>query len=275
MISKESLKSLLDLAKIPAEDQENILNSDDELNVELPTLEIFTPDELEQREKNITSKTYAEAKIAGQEMLIKEIKRDYGIDIEGKDPKAVLDAYTKKVLDDAKIEPSQKLEEKERILKELQNTIEETENNYKTQLEELTRQYQSEKINNNIASVMPDLTALKKEQAIKLFTSDYEVATSDKGFEVKKNGETLVDRLGNPRQLKDVVSEYVDANGWGRKIEGAGGGDQGGEPSKTTSIKSADDFHSYLKENNIPVASQEATKVLKEVKEANPDFTLA
>ena len=123
MLKKDTLMKIAGILKMDPATFEAAVSDAAEKDVEIPELLVFSKTELESRDKNLKSTSYNEGKTAGEEILIKGAKEKFGLDFEGKSSDNLFEAYSKKVLADAKIEPSKALGEKDSIIAKLQGNI--------------------------------------------------------------------------------------------------------------------------------------------------------
>ena len=116
---KEDLKKIADLLKIKAEDLEAVATATDEKAIEIPDVHTFSEDEL----KTVKANEYKSGKTAGVEIAVKEAREKMGLEFQGKTIDGLLDAHSKKVLSDAKIEQSEQVKQLNDKIATLQNTV--------------------------------------------------------------------------------------------------------------------------------------------------------
>lgn len=203
-----------------------------EKEVDISGLEIVKKTDLELRMTNIRE----EAKTAGLEVAVKNAREKLGLDFTGKTIDNLVDAYGKKVLADAKIDPDKKVIElttdldalrknNEAIVKErdeLKTTFKQKEDSYKVQ--------------STILGKLPKTnTIIAPEEMAVLFNTKYSPKLGDNGAllfhdstgAVMKNPTTL-----NPMTIDEIVPEFQTpymkpASG------GGGGGDNAGAKGGT------------------------------------------
>ena len=192
------------------------------------TFKVFTVDELTAREKKIESTSYNKGKGDGVEIEAKESKRKLGLDIQGKNFDEIFDAYRTKVLADAKIEPSKKIQELEADKLKLQKNITDLEAEKTSLTNSFALKEKESKVNSLLFHAIPekavtetlsrnDITALFKANGYGVDIQDgKEVATFN--GEVMKNDKTL-----EPLPVKSVVEKFVTDKKL-IKVEGGGGG---------------------------------------------------
>lgn len=195
-----------------------------------------------------------EARKEGAEKAIRTKADELGLDVDGskRNINDVFEAYAKKVLEDAKIEPAEQLkkikatlDEKETALQNALTKVQEKENEFKT--------YKNEtKISSTLDSLIPENVMLPRE--------DMKLIIKNKlSFDVDENGTIIaLDSMGNvikdqttanPRNVKDVVDNWFkDNQNYLKPVEGgSGGGDSSGKGGK----KSIDDFIEQMREKDI------------------------
>jgi ribosomal protein L16 Arg81 hydroxylase len=176
---------------------------------------------------------------AGVEVAVKEAKRTLGLEFTGRSVDSLIEAVKVKTLEDAKIEPEAKVKE---LMKDI-DTLKATIGTVTAEKEQIQNQFHGFKtesiVNNTIASLIPENTALPKDDMTLLLKSKlkFEVDESNRVIvrgldgEIMKNATTL-----DPLQAKDVVTSFFNDNPIYIKgaSGGAGGADSGGAGGKIT-----------------------------------------
>lgn len=276
MIKQDQLKVIADVLRVDADSISKAITSQEEVELTIPAIKSYTDDELAEFKKNVIEAAKPEIWKAASEITIKNIKKDAGLEFEGKDHNILIEKFREKILTDAKIEPDKKLSEKEQLINELRNKIEEIDGSYKKQLTEKEQAINDIKITGVINSHIPDELSdgwTKSDLAV-LFRNSHDVFEENGRLYVKKNGQVVSDnKTLRPIELSDVVRSFVTDKGVIKASKGRGGANDYGKPDLTiASIKNYDDFFDYCKKNNIKTNSIEATKLLGEVIAANPEF---
>jgi len=262
-MNKELIKSLAKLAKVKdVEAFTKALESESDTDFKLDTdnLIVRTKEEDSQFKENILESAKTEHYKAAMEIQIKNMKKDLGLEFEGKKPEDLISAYKAKILEDAKVEPNKKIEELNTSLETLRTQLGEKDN----ELSQLQKTIETDKRKYKAQSLIPDLPdsiGLSKEEATSLYFMSHEIKEDG----IYKNGEKLKDSLEKPISFEDSIKSFVEEKGWNKtQPSGRGGGAQGsgGHSSLPTTL---DEYDAYIKEKGYSVGSQEANAVLAEM----------
>jgi len=232
----ENIKELESSLKLEEGTLENAIKNEESVKVDLQEgLVIRTKEEEETLMSNKQNEFKTEFHTAGREIAIKEAKRALGLEFEGKTMDNLLDAHKRSVLEEAKVEPTKKIEELEGSLTKLRGDLTTKEE----EIETLNRTFKAEKqkteINSRVsANIKGDLT-IGKDDALTLFNNKFQTELTDEGaLLVKKDGKVLKDNLESPRGVEDIMKEFLTP--FAKPNEGGtGGGDEGGSSGAATS----------------------------------------
>jgi len=227
MLKKETLTKIAALLKLKEPDLEAAIKDEKEVDLTIePTLASYTDTEVQQL-KDIE---YKNGKTKGVEIAVKDAKEKAGLDFTGKTIDGLIEAVSKKALNDAKIEPNQKVTELEGKLKSVQANYTDLENKMKVKDQEV----EGIKINSELAQHIPAGATLAPAKIIGLMKMDgYDFKLEEGKTIVYKDGQPVTDKLSNPMLPKDVVNTYVTEQklvpaGEGGGQGGRGGGNRGG-----------------------------------------------
>lgn len=226
--------------------------------------------------KNLPPDLYEETKKAGEEMRVKEIKRKYNYEFEGKSVEALNDYLLKQIESKSKTDLTEIEKQYKTDLEKLQKTIE-TERQEKEKERLLRKQ---DKINwivdNHFNSIQIDVPAhLKDAEQINAFRkneieknkiyfkSQYQFDVDDLGNIIIKDstGQIKKDELLNPVKIENVVNEFATKNfiSYGNNgIKGRGGKDE--YPSNNTllsGVKTMDELVSYAEKQGVKKNTKE------------------
>lgn len=222
------------MLKLPEADLTAALSATEEVDVNLPDgLVVLTADELSSRDRTTEQKGYNKGAEASVEMLIKEQKRDLGLDFEGKDPAKFVQALKAKVLADAKIEPVAALQEKENVITGLRANLAKLE----TEKNEAFSSVAKIKVESTVARAIPGNLIAGVEPDEVLLTmrhKGYDFEEKDGVIVAKKSGEVVADTALRPLPIQDVIKGYVTERGWLDTGGGAGKEGRGGGHSKAS-----------------------------------------
>lgn len=212
--------------------------SDDAKKIEIPTGKFIDTEKhviktLEDHETFLTN-TRNEAKVAGLEKGIKDMRNELGYTFEGKTLENLMKAHSEKVLADSGAEPDAKIQELTGDLDKLKGInsglLTDLDN---MKADGLLKDNQRRIDGNILESITGDLT-LSKSQVATLFKSEYQVVEEDGKQVIKKGGVTLKNDTNlDPLSLADIMPKFLEP--FVKGVEGgAGGGDSTGDPKAGT-----------------------------------------
>jgi len=147
------IKNLIELAKFVeggAEVLQKAIDSKEEIEIKPVAGEFVTDEALTQLKQTRFEEGKKEGHTIGYDFAIKDLKKDFGIDIEGKDRKAVIEAAKAKIISDAKIDPDKKVKELNESLEKLQNTYQTDLQTKEKEIETYKQTLQGFKINSDL-----------------------------------------------------------------------------------------------------------------------------
>lgn len=271
MLKKEALLKIATLAKIKVEDLETAIKDEKEVDVTIPDkLSTFTDEEV----TTLKSNEYKSGKEAGVEMAVKESKEKLGLTFSGKTIDGLVEAATKKALDEAKITPDAKVAELQTKLETLQTTVKE----YETKISEKDNEVSTIKTNAELYKHIPAPgdkgPALSQDDVIQLMKAQgYEFKQENGAIAAYKGGKKLTDKLSNDMPLNEVVTGFLKE----KKLitedvvpGGRGGGDNkpGAKPMKLSEVKK------QFIDQGKSTLGQEFNDAIMQAKKDNPEFDL-
>lgn len=248
-----------------------------ELNVKAEDAVIYKKDDFEIFKKNLSDEEYKKGKSAGEEMLVKTLKEQTGIDVEGKKPDVFINAFKSKILEEAKVEPSKKIQELEADKTKLLENYKKLETDFtgfKTQVEqqETTRKKDS-KFLSFITESVPANQKLVVDPDIAMMVmrtkAGIDVSFDDKGNPyLAKNGEMLKDsKTLQPIEPKSFIAEQFGPLNLLQK-QSTGGGSGAGDYTGGGTASGYDAFVKEMKTNGIDPGSEKfALEMNKRIKE--------
>lgn len=246
-LNNETLAWIAALAGESVEDISAKISSEDEVGIKKPQGEFFTSDQISLRD----SQKYKEGKEAGQEMLIKDWKNQFGYEIEGKDPKAFIEHHNNVLKEKYSSGADERVTSLEADLKKQREAFESEISQLENNFSELSNRYRNEMVTNKLLSVMPKETTIKPEAIITLFNANHTIDEQDGNLVVKKNGEIIKDeKTASPLSVKDIFSTFVLEEGYAKKPEGRGGSSEHGEKSFFSTAKSPEEFQRMWQSKN-------------------------
>lgn len=266
-MNTELIQSLAKLAKVSdVEAFTAALQSESDTGFKLDTenLIVNTATELQTIKDNVYENAKKDTFKAAAEITIKNMKKETGLDFEGKDPKEFISKFKENILNEANIEPNNKIQELETSNSNLRNLLTEKE----SEISNIQESYKSESRMNTIKGLIPELPqglGLTKDEAVSLVTLNLEF--KEEG--IYKNGELLKDKMESPLALDKYVENYVADKGWNKQPSGRGGGSGGQGSSAPTSLE---EFNSSATEKGLRVGSQEYNALLNQAVKDNPSM---
>jgi hypothetical protein len=224
--------------------------------------EFITHTELDSIKERAGKDSYKEGKKAGEEMLIKDIKNDEGLDIEGKTKDQLIRALKEKYTKEAGSEPTKRITELENDNKKLRDLATESETKLKTETEKFTTQLNRIEIEAAIKNNLPDKLAngLSKEDAFILYKAKREFNKTDAGIELidPATKQTMKDKKLVPISVSEDIKSFVESFG-SISGNGRGAGDEG-HKQKTNfeSFTKRTEVESYFEKNGTPISEQSA-----------------
>ena len=188
-LNKEAQKKLLKSLKFSDADITKLVDGADEVDVTIePTLTVLT----EAEATTLKNNEYNNGKVKGVEIAVKEAKEKKGLDFSGKTIDGLLDAMTKKALEDAKVTPDAKVAEKEVEITNLRKTVTE----YEGKLSAKDAEVNGIKLNSEILQHIPTGTTLPGPKVLALMKVDgIEFKLEDGKTVAYKDGTKMIDRF--------------------------------------------------------------------------------
>lgn len=271
MLSAATLKKIASLLKVQESDLDSAIKATEEKEVEIAdNLHVFNQTEYDTLKNN----EYKSGKEKGIEMAVKESRDKLGLDFSGKTIDGLLESYNKKILADAKKEPSEKVAELESKVKTLQSTVQD----YEAKLTEKDTEVSSIRTKSELLKHIPKLSdkapALDQDDIITMMKSKgYEFKIEDGKIITTKDGNVIQDKLSNPLSAKDIIDGFLrekkfiidEGTPGGRGDAGSGGAFKA---SKLSELK-----QQFEKEGKNTLGQEFSQAAQAAVKE-NPDFDL-
>ena len=260
------IKNLDELAKFVkggADVLQKAITSEDEMSLEFVDGRFVTDGDLEAMKSSVRNEGKTEGQTIGYDFAMKDLKKDFGLDIEGKDRKVIAEAIKANILADANKKPDAKIQELTTSLENLRNTYstekstwEQVENQYKGKLKDIS-------IMSELQKNIPDVQGLKKNQFATLVKTEYEFDFDDNGVLIaKKNGQPIKDTMEKVIPVKNILTDYATQNGWFAT-------DGRGDKTKLVGSKqfeTINDVYRHMEQNKIMPDSPEGEKLLNEFK---------
>ncbi len=194
-----------------------------DVTVDAPNLVIRERSEEEAFVRNIKE----DAKVAGVEIAIKDVRNSLGLDFQGKTMDNLVEAVKAKAIADANIEPDKKVKMLETDIETLKGTIQ----SVTKEKEQVMNQFNSFKsehvLNTTLSAIIPDNVVLPKDDMLVIlknkmrFQVDEQnrINVLDADGQIKKNPATL-----DPLDVKSVITSFFNENTAYLKPVGGGAG---------------------------------------------------
>ena len=276
MIKKETAKKMALNNGISEETFEQAWTSEEEVDLEIPEVVVFTPTELQDRDEKliapIKTKHYEEGKVNGVEMDVKRVRDAEGLEFEGKTLDNLVTALKKKVLADAKIEPDEKVQNLEKEKSMLQKTIDQLREEHSKEVLTLNGKITDYNLNSSIEAAIPDKLpkGLTKADVRMMIRAGHEFDVEDGLVVAKQNGEVMKDEKQNPLPVETIVSDFYKAKGWDDADEPPPGGRRKGNEFGAGSgmvtefkrIQNMDDLDAFCKKHDLQPQSDEILSMM-------------
>lgn len=202
-----------------------------------------------------------EGQTIGYDFAMKDVKKDFNIEIEGKDRAKIVEAINTKILADANKKPDAKISELNTSVENLRQELstgkkawETAENSYKGQLKGVS-------ITSKLQIESPDVTGVSKNQFITLAKTEYNFDFDDDNVLVGfKNGKPIKNKMEQNIPAKDILTDYATQNGWFDSDGRKGKHEQHG---KTGEFKTINDVYRAMEKDNIQPDSTEGEKMIE------------
>ena len=270
-IKKEALAKIAELVKVPAADLEAAIKDEKEVDVAIPEgLTVFEGDEL----TTLKTNEYSKGKTAGEELAVKEVKTKMGLEFTGKKVEGLVEAATKKALEDAKLTPDKKVAE----LTEKLNTVTATATELQTKLAEKEKEVGHVKMSTELLKNVPAGTTLEAEDVLTLMKSKgYDFEMKDGALVAVKDGKVLEDKLAKPLGVKDVITEFAKER---KLITGEGAGDPpggrggNGSPAGATKFTKLSELKKHFADQGKSDMGSEFNEAVQKAVAENKEFAM-
>lgn len=266
MLKKETLSALSKLLGI--DNLAEAIADEKEVDIEIPTAELYSPEDIEKLKTN----EYKRGGQAAVEIAVKDFKTKSGLDFTGKSLEGLIEAASKKALEEAKVEPAKKVTELEEKLK----TVTATANEYKSQLDGKEQEIARVKLHTDLVKNVPQGTLLEADEVVTLMQAKgYEFKTESGKLVAYKDGAIVADKLAEPVAVADVIKGFAVE----KKLIVQEGGDPGGRGGGNRqpaggAFSKASELAKKFKDEGKSLMGQEFADALRVAAEANKEFEL-
>jgi hypothetical protein len=235
MIKEDILKGIEKTLMLAEGTLANAVKSEEEVVIKIPKLVVRTEEDFNAYETNIKNAEYTKGRNAGYEMSIKEAREKYQLEFQGKTLENFAEAFKTKVLEEAKVEPNQKITELSKDNETLKKNVIEWEGKYNSLKGEIEMKDFNNEVNSIIMSAIPDNVSLPKRDIEVLFKANYKIEKEEDRLIVKQNGEVIKNKTTlDPKPLKDVLNDFILERDFVKKAPGRGSSGSGGNQTSGT-----------------------------------------
>ena len=202
----ENLSVIEQTLQLPEGTLLQAIESQEAVKVELPELEVFKKEDYNARIENLKS-TFQKQ---GQDFLIKEAKQKFGLEFEGKSIDTLAEKLRAKALEEAKVEPNEKVKELQSDLEKLRKNLEEKDNLIIQKETEFKQKETKRLIKDTLLSKINVETSIPKEDVLTILQSKYEIDVENDNIIFKQNGEVLKNNTTlNPKTVDELYAEFL------------------------------------------------------------------
>lgn len=235
MLDNKTMAGLEALIGLEGGALKEAIESDDSKEITIPTGQfvsnedhtVFTKKELLKHDDHL-KETHEKA---GREMLVKEYKRENGLEFEGKTIDHLLKFSNGAALDEAGKAPDARIKELELKNEKLVGLNEGWETKHDALVESNGLADLKRGNDNDILGFMSGEFSIPKGDMLTIFNSKHQIGKDEGKRVVSRNGEKLEDgKTFEPLSLESIVSDFTKQ--YAKSAEGgAGGSDEGGSGS--------------------------------------------
>lgn len=266
-MNKKVIEALAKAMNLNVEELTQAITTEEEVDFKLPeNLVVTTTEKLEELKDNHGKSRYDAGATAAREMLLKEMSKEAGLETI-KDSSDFLKAFKANVLEEAKAEPNEKIEQLNQTIENLRGKITEKDD----AMSSLKSSMESEKRLLTIQSAMPnppETLNLTKQEATALYMQGREFKEDG----IYLDGKRLVDDVEKAIDIQSDVKGWFESKGWTvEQPKGRGGGSQGGKGGVSLP-RTMEEYEATLKSKGIAKGSVESLDLLAEAAKKHPEL---
>lgn len=272
-LKKEVLQQLAALAKLKVEDLEAAIKDEKEVDIEIEEgLTVFSEAEVTTLKEN----EFKRGKTVSLEIAVKDAKEKHGLEFTGKALDSLIDAYGKKVIKDAKIEPGKKEQELTDKITNLQKTVTE----YETKIAAKDKEVAAVKINGELFKHIPapgeNGPLLGQDDVIQLMKANgYQFDLAEDGkITISKDGKQILDKTSNPVPVGDVVTGFMKEKKLITEAKPTPGGRGAGDGKPGTKTGKMSDLKKQFEAEGKSLLGAEFSQAVAAAVKDNPDFDM-
>lgn len=276
-LKKTVIAKLAALAKVDEKVLTDAIAATDEQDVTISEdLQVLTKTEVETRDRN----KYNEGKTAGTEMVIKDIKTKHNLQVETNDADKVVEAISKKAVEDAKIAPDEQVKEQKKLVDQWKQKATDAEKKAADAESKIT----GLSVDNKLRGLFP------KDRSDILTDDEYLVSVKNKfRLETKEGREVMVDvatgevvrdkvKLEPVLPAEAITGYFTERKGW--LIDPKAGGGQGGRgggnsnPGGIPKFTKLSEVQAHVESQGKSPMGTEGQAIIKAAIKENPDIDM-
>jgi hypothetical protein len=275
---KDKLKALgFDPDKLEA-----AAKADAETPIEVPAGQFFTEDELKARDTATQKEGYNSGKAAGEEMLVDKIKKDEGLQFEGKKVDKLIPALKAKYEDEKGKDVDQKVKDRDARITALTESL----NQASGKLETISTEYSGYKADMELLTALPqnrNSSLTQQEWIFRLKQNGVKLEEVEGKKVVRINGDIVLnDKDKKPLPVDTALENlFKSKEGWlaqpqqQQQRKGPGGKDDNPPRQGAVGIfKTLKDFNEEMASKNVSYTSQDYQVELQAAVKANPEMDM-
>lgn len=270
-LKKETIDLIAKLTKTKAEDLQTAIAAEGEVDFAVSDkLTVLADDEM----TTLKANSYKEGKTAGVEIAVKETKQKLNLDFQGKTVEGLVEAASKKAVEDAKIPANEQVIELQKKVTALQTTVTEKE----TAIANLQTETEKVKLRGELFKDIPAGAALGNDEIVGLMElNGYSFEMKEGKLVTKLKGETVADHLQNPKPVKDIIGGFLKdkkliADGDGGADPAGRGAGSGKPPVKFTKLS---ELKAHFESQKKSLLGAEFNEAVEKARAENKDFDLS
>jgi hypothetical protein len=262
----ENINELAKFVKGGADVLQNALKSEENISLEFIEGSFVSDSDLNGLKESRFNEGKKEGQTIGYDFAMKDLKKDFSIELEGKDRSKIVSAIQEKIITDAKIEPNKKVDELNTSLANLQTKYENDLGVKSNEISNLSKQLNDLTINSDLNKHLPDgLNGIDNNDFMTIAKTSASFEYDEGVLVVKKNGTVLRDKMEKPIAPKDYLTEFATNKQW-IKSDGRSGGDQQGQ---SNGFENINEVYGHMEKNKIDPLSAAGQKLVADFNKLN------
>ena len=262
----ENLNDMAKFVKGGAEVLQKAIDSEEKVSLEFIEGSFVSDSDLDGLKDNRFNDGKKEGQTIGYDFAMKDLKKDFQIELEGKDRSKIVDAIQNKIITDAKIEPNKKADELKTSLENLQKQYETDLGLKSNENSELNKRLSDLKTTSELNKYLPEgLNGIDNNDFMTIAKNTADFDYEDGVMVVKQNGKILKDKMEKPIAPKDYLTEFATTKKW-ISADGRNGKDESGKPN---GFQNMHDVMKHMETNKINPVSSEGQKLVADFNNLN------